>query len=370
MVKAFEDPQPDYWRSYGRFQQVKHELISRYLGGWFPKLGFWAGRVIYLDTHAGRGRHVSGDHGSPLVALRTLVQHRAKDSLLDRSEFRFVFLERDADNEADLRRELEAFGTLPRGVVVDVECCDAFHVLRREVEALRSGGQQMAPAFVFVDPYGFNLPGDLLAELMQFDRVELFVNVMWRELDMAVGQAPESEHGLSQRLNRIFGGDAWRDICGDTMVERADQAAELLARRVGAKWWTHVRMVTGGDAVRFFLLHLTNHDAGRDLMKECVWKVCPSGKMSVRRSENPSQFLLIKEQPDLRGLQEQVLAKVRSGPTSRDVLQDELRSTAWLPSHLRDVEGQLVKEGKVELKGRMLSLSPVPRPIPRQGELF
>ncbi len=53
------DPKPEYWREYGQFQKVKHDLIKWYLSGWFPKLGTWAGRVLYVDTHAGRGRHSS-----------------------------------------------------------------------------------------------------------------------------------------------------------------------------------------------------------------------------------------------------------------------------------------------------------------------
>ena len=84
------DPQPDYWTQYGAFQQVKHDLIRHYLNGWFPKLATWAGRVLYVDTHAGRGRHRSGELGSPLVALKTLLDHSYRDKLLQKSEVRFL----------------------------------------------------------------------------------------------------------------------------------------------------------------------------------------------------------------------------------------------------------------------------------------
>ncbi len=362
-MDRFVDPQPDHWRDYGPFQQVKHELIDAYLKGWFPKLGFWSGRVVYFDTHAGRGSYAGDNPGSPLVALRTLLNHAARDRLLENSEFRFVFLERDEQNASELRREVERIEELPRRIFVDVEPGDAFEVLRREVDALKSAGQQMAPAFLFVDPYGFSLPGDLLAEIMEFERVELFVNVMWRELDMAMRQEPKAGDGQAENLDRLFGGDAWRNIRGETMVERADQAAKLLADRVAAKWWTHVRMVSGGDAVRFFLLHLTNHDDGRDLMKDCVWKACPGGNMSVRRSENPNQFFLVEPEPDLRGLGEWVSQRLRGGPLTRDALNQELRSTVWLPRHLREVETELIKHGEIERRGKLLSIA-------SQGRLF
>lgn len=355
-MNTFRDPRPKHWEDYGRFQQVKHELIRRYLGGWFPKLASWAGRVVYLETHAGRGSYRGGNAGSPLVALETLLGHAARQRLLENSECRFVFLERDKTNAAALATEVGRLGELPRRIVVDIECEDAFQVLRREVEALKSAGQDMAPAFIFVDPYGFSLPGDLLAELMAVGRVELFLNVMWRELDMAICQAPEAGHGQAENLDRLFGSGAWSGIHGDRMVERADQAAELLARRVGATWWTHVRMVTGDDAVRFFLLHLTNHDSGRDLMKECVWKVCPGGGMKMRRSEDPNQFFLIEPEPDLTALREWLLRRLEAGPVTADDLKEALRDTIWTWGHLREVESELKSQGRVERQQDHLSL--------------
>ena len=43
------DLNPSYWREYGPFQKVKHDLIRHYLGGWFPKLGTWGGDWRTID---------------------------------------------------------------------------------------------------------------------------------------------------------------------------------------------------------------------------------------------------------------------------------------------------------------------------------
>jgi hypothetical protein len=83
------DPNRAYWEQYEPFQHVKHELIRCYLNGWYPKLGTWAGRVLYVDTHAGRGRYESGDPGSPVVALQTLLRHSYREKLLNASDFQF-----------------------------------------------------------------------------------------------------------------------------------------------------------------------------------------------------------------------------------------------------------------------------------------
>ena len=309
-MARFTDASPDYWHGYGQFQHVKHELIRRYLGGWFPKLGTWSGRVIYVDTHAGRGRHVSGELGSPLVALHTLLDHHFRDNLLRASEFQFTFIERDPENLKLLQKELREIGTLPRGVHVETAEGDAFAKLSALVEHLGKSRKAMAPAFIFVDPYGFKVPAQLLARLMSAGRVELFVNVIWRELDMAIAQQPEPGSSMAHTLDSIFGGNGWREITADTMSKRADRATDLLAGTIGAKWATHVRMTTGGTATRYLLLHLTNHDQGRELMKECMWKVAPDGGFNVRGSDDPKQSLLIEPQPDLMPLREMVVQQI------------------------------------------------------------
>jgi hypothetical protein len=40
---------------------------------------------VYLDTHAGRGKHVSGQTGSPVVAIDTFLSHAYRDRILEKS---------------------------------------------------------------------------------------------------------------------------------------------------------------------------------------------------------------------------------------------------------------------------------------------
>lgn len=166
--------------------------------------------MLYVDTHAGRGRHVTGEPGSPLVALTAFLNHSYRDELLKKSEFHFHFIERDVDNLSALNAELELIGALPNRVLVHRQQGDAFRWLSEAVERLRKSGKNIAPAFVFLDPYGFKVPAQVLADLMRAGRVEFFINVIWRELDMAVQQRPEPGRGMALTLDTIFGGDEWR----------------------------------------------------------------------------------------------------------------------------------------------------------------
>lgn len=360
------DPNVAYWQDYGPFQKVKHALVRLYLGGWFAKLGGWAGRVLYIDTHAGRGRHVSGEPGSPLVALQTLLGHSHRDRLLQQSEFRFLFIERDPENLAALGRELAALGQLPPRIHVETAVDDAFALLSEGIDRLKKQGQKLSPAFVFVDPFGFKVPATLLAQLMSAGRVELFVNVIWRELDMAVQQRPEPGSKPANTLDSVFGGNEWRVvITGLSQDERLDQGAQLLARNVGATWWTYIRMVSGGNATRYMLLHLTNHAAGRDLIKDCLWSVCPDGGFYVRQSDNPDQPMLFEPEPDLGPLKDWVLAKLALSPHRWSELEDAVRPQLWKKSHLNKVVSALRRDKVIVGEGYSGRFSATANPILR-----
>lgn len=343
------DSSPEYWRDYNNLQHTKHMLIKEYLNGWFPKLGLWSGRILYLDTHAGRGRHRLGEAGSPLVALDTFLNHSFRERILKRSEVRFFFVEYDADNVAALKREIKRRGELPDRVVVSVTNADCYEQIRHLLSTLESSGRSMAPAFVFVDPYGFKVPGDLLERLLKSGRVELFVNVIWRELDMAMAQAfREKRGGLVSTLDRVFDGEEWRRIDRDrTFNERADSAVDLLKNVYGAEWATSLKMLGENNATRYVLAHFTNHDQGRDLMKDCIWKICPDGRFYARRSDSPQQAQLITPEPDLRPLKRWLADCLSSGPRRWSDLTKDLRKTLWRGPHLSKIIRAARKEGLI-----------------------
>jgi three-Cys-motif partner protein len=341
-----------YWNEYSNLQKTKHDLIRFYLGGWFAKLGSWSGRVLYFDTHAGRGKHLSGELGSPLVALTTLLSHSARDRLLQNCKFSFFFIEKDDENLSHLTEEIEALGKLPKGIDVQPMVGDFSQRLEEVLSFLNDRHSRMAPAFVFVDPYGFSLPGSLLRAVMNSGKVELFINVIWRELDMAIAQAKQglpSAAGLAKTLDTVFAGPDWRvRIDSPDFDTRANQAVDLLAEILGARWATHIRMLGDNRVTRYLLLHLTNHDDGRDLMKDCMWRVCPDGGFYARKSDAVSQEYLISPTADLRPLREKVIERLSERPQRWHELVDWLRSEVWRAPHLTEVLRELRAQKQIE----------------------
>jgi three-Cys-motif partner protein len=379
------DANPKHWDKYSNLQHVKHALIREYLKGWFPKMALGptgCRRLLYIDTHAGRGRYRTGELGSPLVALTTLLQHTSRDRMLQGTEVRFYFIEGDQKNATALRTEL-AGHTLPNNVFAEIESGDCFQIIENAIADMEKDGKRMAPAFIFVDPYTFKLPGELLRKLLSYPKVELFVNVIWRELDMAiqqcrgdcapqaadagptlfeVGPDPEQELAAARRrecsrasreaiLNSVFDGDRWRTITAEGADRRAEQCADLFRQMTGAQWGTYLRMLDNGR-VRYFLLHLTNHPEGRDLMKECMWKACPDGGFYASKSDSPRQVILLQPEPDFRPLHDWAVERLSAGQKHWQTLTNELREELWLDKHLKEVLRDMKKTGKLKCEGR------------------
>ena len=202
------DPYAQYWSEYSNLQRVKHDLIKQYLDGWLPKMtlgptGFK--RLLYIDTHAGRGKHLTGELGSPLVALSTLLNHKAREAILSKARLHYLFIERDTENVAALQLELASIEN-PHQVTVEAVSGDFSDIIEKAFVSSVSAPQP-TPAFIFVDPFGFKLPGGLLRNLLSYPKVELFVNIMWRELDLAICNVRKEQAPAPTRRSYSLGFD-------------------------------------------------------------------------------------------------------------------------------------------------------------------
>jgi hypothetical protein len=106
-------------------------------------------------------------------------------------------------------------------------------------------------------------------------------------------------------------------------------------------------MVTGGQATRYLLLHLTNSADGRDLIKECSWKIFPEGRFVARRSDNADQQFLFEREPDLGPLRGWVLARLAQRPQHWQSLHEAIRPEWWLSKHVNAVVKALRDEGLI-----------------------
>jgi len=314
-MPVYIDENPDYWDDYNHLQRAKHQLLRNYLGGWFPILGSSSGRIVYIDCHAGRGKHSGGELGSPLIALTTFLGHPSRDRILKNCEVCFFFIEADKENKESLEKLFSRI-EMPKRVKAEIKYGEFENILQEQIGYLHANKMELAPAFVFVDPYGFKLPGILLAELKAFQKCELFITFMWRWVDMAL-RKPEQ----APNMDALFATPEWRNLpaIADS-EERCEAAIRLLGGQIGGKYLTRVKMLGEHEEIKYVLIHSTGHPKGRELMLWAVRKVCPTGGFKARMNDNPDQEYLIKPEPSLEPLKNWLWGKYRNETVAMDCI--------------------------------------------------
>ncbi|WP_170213142.1 three-Cys-motif partner protein TcmP [Catellatospora citrea] len=316
--------------------QAKHELLKTYLGGWFPILSTYNGRIVFLDGFAGPGRYKGGQPGSPLIALETLLDHSYFPSMTQR-EFLFIFCEPHKGRADNLRAELQDLvqrrAPWPKNVKFDVIDDDFEGTARSILATLATQKANLAPTFAFVDPFGVSgLPMEVLANLMAFDRCELFVNYM---VNPVVRFA--TAENIDDCLKGLFGTTEFlkapaqgREKFLHDLYERQlkDVCKFSFVRSFGMKNKT-------GNTI-YYLFYGTRSLKGLEIMKDAMWKIDPGG--GYRFSDRlAGQDILFTEEDLIPGPLRNALAS-RFKNTTVTIAQIEefvLVETPYRKAHIR-----------------------------------
>ena len=252
---------------------------------------------------------------------------------------------------------------------VHVEQCDFAKRLRDELDRIEAAGKVMAPAFVFVDPFGYQIPLDLVRRLMGHPSCEVMMTFMSQPVARAVNDNTKS--GL---LDALYGSDAWcetRDI--DDFEARKERLLVLYQQAVGAKWTTKLRLTGQTD---YTLMHFTNHDEGRATMKRTLWavteKLGKAGASQLLVKDNPGQGTLIEDDPDLSPLANQLRLDFSGRAFTRPELIPWLLPLDFLETHLNKVLTAGRKEMWLETEHKKVfgpSMGTIPMKISGQALL-
>jgi three-Cys-motif partner protein len=331
--------------------RAKHQLLDRYLGGWYPILSKWSRRVLYIDGFAGRGRYNDGSEGSPLVALRGLLEHRHLPAMQD-TEFVFIFIEHNKSNTESLRAEIDGlkaqYAPWPLNIHESVRHSTFEDEMHSIVTLLREQKKRLAPAFVFVDPFGWTrFPMSLLGELMQNPKSEIFVNFMAGHV---MRFADMEQHG--QQIEELFGipqAKVMQDyVEGMNRVEYLrDVYVRELRRRARFPYMQSFAMINHTGNVSYYLVHGTKDRLGVKKMKEAMWHVDPIGDYTF--SDRLAGQDVLFSDPDFRPLDKELLTHYagRCGVPADEMCWHAVLNTPYRETHVRPRLTKLEKAGAI-----------------------
>ena len=151
---------------------AKHVILRKYLNAWLPKLTKWNGRVVIIDGFAGPGKYSNGEEGSPVIALRALLEHSYRASMT--AEVSYLFIEADKNRCDSLRQVIDRI-EIPDDVHVSIRNEECEVALIRALDYLDEQESRLAPTFAFIDPFGVQVPLEMIRRLMAHPKCEVLI---------------------------------------------------------------------------------------------------------------------------------------------------------------------------------------------------
>ncbi len=325
---------------------AKHELLRRYLQAWAPILS--QGRfphLVVVDGFAGPGRYSQGEEGSPIIAIKAVIeQPRPITAKVD-----YHFIELDKRRAEHLGTEIAALA-LPPNVTTTIHAGhsfqDAFPKVWQRYDPLP--GRSRPPTFVFIDPFGFKIPFAYVAEVLRAPSCEVLINFMFEEINRFLAQEQQPDN-----FDELFGCREWRDgIAIKVPAERVKFLHDLYTRQLtkagGARHVRSFAMRNERNTMDYFLFFATNNELGLRKMKEAMWRVDGSGTYTFSDATDPSQSVLFAPEPDRQLLGRLILQRFAGKETKvKEVEAFVVCESPFRETHYKKVLKELEDAGQM-----------------------
>lgn len=308
---------------------AKHVILRLYLQAWFPILNSFHKRVIYVDGFCGPGRYKGGEPGSPVIVLQLAANHIKTLT----GDIIFWFIDADKDRIEYLKTELARL-TLPANFKVSASHGRFEDKLRELLDRIDQRNAQLAPTFIFIDPFGFSgVPFPLVKRALEKPHTEVLVTFM---VDSINRWLDHPEEKVRAHIAEIFGTNKVFKV-DRKAPNRIDLLRILYQEQLetAGKFVRHFEMRDRNNRVQYLLFFATNHRLGHIKMKEAMWAVDPEGEFSFSDATNQGQQIMFgNDQPEL------LWPILREAFAGREVLTEEIQTfvedkTAYLDKHMK-----------------------------------
>lgn len=335
--------------------EAKHAIIRKYLDAWLPIITRWNGRVLYIDGFAGPGEYSGGKDGSPIIAIKAVLEHKANI----KSEIKMLFIEADKDRYDHLKQKINSLN-IPSNIGIKPIYGKFDETLTDIFKYIDEHKSRLVPAFIFIDPFGFTgIPFTLIKRIMRNEKCEVLITFMFEEINRFISDAR-----LWNSLTETFGTDEWKKVISEQDPKKRIELLhsiykEQLEGDAGVEFVRSFKMINKINKTDYFLFFGTNNITGLKKMKEAMWRIDKSGLFQFSDATyNPNQPVLFEMKPNYNQLKGILIKKFKGKSVSIPNLEHFiLTKTAFRETHykrqiLRLMEKVEPAEIKVKCQGK------------------
>ena len=312
----------DFFVEKKPWSKVKDELLGCYLKPYVSKILHTHKPLAYVDCFAGKGKFDDGNPGSPLIALDIIQSCFKGTKISEKIKIGAAFI--DLNYAKELEENLKAY----HGVKI---VAGAYEDTIDSLLMSKIG----CNVFLYIDPYGIKALDcskfDTFAN-GQFNSIELLINMnsfgFIREacnvmgtkfkiddkgfFDELIEYEPtvlDSTDNSIETLNRIAGGDYWKEIIiryknGEMDGYKAEESfSGKYCQRLSKSYAYVLNMpirIQKKQHPKYRMIHATNHPAGCVLMAD---NICNRWEL-LKEIQSSGQMTLFQEDLDNKIIEE------------------------------------------------------------------
>lgn len=343
--------------------RAKVEFYEKYLERYLPIMSNakYVNTINIYDVFCGRGVYDNGGEGSPVRALKAIVDAKKKYP----SDTKFILRLNDYDQkniDAVQKYITQEVPDYKKYCAVQFASVDAEGLLDR-MAAWLSMTQPNERNLLFIDPYGYKtIHKDTIEKLMGNGKTEIIlflpVSFMHRFKDYAFD--PEASEGVAplRRFTEEFFPEGHPMRSGDEEMNVHEYIKYLKeAFSYGDKYYTTSYQIERDKGTYFSLFFMTSHPLGFEKILEVKWKldeedgngfVLAKASPYVEPSLFDDVFAEEKKQQHSNELREFIIEFLKI-PRNNDEMYKFVMRKGYMKNHASGVLKQLQDEGRLEV---------------------
>lgn len=281
---------PYFAYKYEEQTMVKHEVFKSYFDKWVKIVGH-KNRLNFIDCFGGCGIY---DHegkrypGSPIIASQIIEKN---SSSLNR-DCCVTILD---NNQRCIKNIPHAFRLFNCNCKYGVCNADFETFINNKLTELDNEGKTLCPTFFLIDPYGYKIKLDTIERLMKVKNSEVYFNFMFNAVNRGI-----SSGKVDDTMDELFGCTEWRD-CQQLHGSVREACIINLIRNQFKQFSRYVLpyriCFPTVDRTYFYMIHLTNHVRGCEIMKACFAEINHGKIEYMGKNQNQSFIFDLIEDP-------------------------------------------------------------------------
>jgi three-Cys-motif partner protein len=325
---------------YEEQTRVKHYVFADYIDKWIKILGKY-NKLNYIDGFGGIGAYKDKEenlyYGSPILVCQTIEKIVSKSS----RDVNILVIDADKKNLNNIQKILNYLKIKIKPVMIDKDFDDTINNIISQVK-------NIAPTFVFVDPFGFSIKMQTLQKIMAIDKSEILLNFMFTRINQFL-----SASHVEQVYNDLFGGSDWQIFKSFKGIKREEGIIEHYRKKLKefSKFVYYYKLeFPSKRKTYYYLFHLTNHYKGCAIMKSSFAKF-NLGRVEYRGARAGQLELFEQDSVKQNDIIDMLCSKYSCKKLSfRGIIEENIDSTEYLESQLRSALRLLELQNKIKIK--------------------